>query len=138
MPHRLNSYFTGQPELRGLVRQAQRLTALDELYRSATPATLAKTSRVIGLEQQILIIGADNGAIAAKLRHLIPNILNQIQKGSAEITGIRVKVQVNSAPAQPHAVPHAMSEKGRQSLTDFAASLDNSPLKSALQRLIRR
>jgi len=138
VPHRLNSYFTGQPELRGLVRQAHRLAALERLYRKATPESLAKTSRVIGLEQHTLVIGADNGAIAAKLRQLIPNILKQIQKGSAEITGIRVKVQVDSPPVQNVPAPHILSEEGRRQIAALATSLSNSPLKSALQRLIRR
>ena len=138
MPHRLNSFFTGNPELRELMLQAKRLVALERRYRDSIPEPLAKASRVIGMERQTLVIGAANSAVAAKLRHLFPNILSRIQEGNREITGIRVKVQVDSPSGRTEHPPHPLSDEGRLQIEEFASTLKNSPLKQALQRLTRR
>lgn len=138
MSQRLNSFFAGSPELRELTHRARRLAALQLAYRKATPPTLARASRVIGFEQHTLTVGADNTAIAAKLRQLAPHILQQLQGDGMEVTGIRIKVQVSyPAPAQAHE-GRALRETGRRHLAELAATMDDSPLKRALLRLIRR
>ena len=144
MSQRLNSFFTGNPKFRELAQKARQLAALERLYRAATPSALAGASRVIGFERHILVVGADNNAVAAKLRHLAPRILQKAQErenanqGTLKITGILVKVQV-SQPAPPRAQDaHILSSTGRQQVADLAATLKDTPLKRALLRLIRR
>lgn len=138
MPQRLNAYFAGNPELRGLAHKAGELAALEQLYRQAIPPALAKTSRVIGFERHTLSIGADNNAVAAKLRHLAPHVLKKVQESNIEVTGILIKVQVSQpAPAHPRDA-HILSSTGRQEIADLAATLKDTPLKRALLRLIRR
>ncbi len=138
MPQRLNSFFAGNPELRGLAHKAGQLAALEQLYRQAIPPALAKTSRVIGFERHTLTIGADNNAIAAKLRHLTPHVLKKVQESNVEVTGILIKVQVGQPEAPPAHAAHVMSSTGRQELVGLAANLQDSPLKRALLRLIKR
>ncbi len=123
--------------MRGLTQRARQLAALQQHYQRATPPSLAGASRVIGFEQRVLTIGADNSAIAAKLRHLAPQILFQLQENGSEVTGIRVKVQVNPERARRHSA-HVLSDAGRQQLADFSATIKDSPLKRALQRLTKR
>jgi hypothetical protein len=138
MTQRLNTFFTGSPELRDLAQRVGQLAALERLYRNSVPATLADASRVIGLERQNLVIGADNGAVAAKLRQLAPHILLQMQGDGVEVTGILVKVQVGQPLAPPSSPPPALGKTGREQIAILASTLDNSPLKSALLRLIKR
>ncbi|HEY5994432.1 MAG TPA: DUF721 domain-containing protein [Gallionellaceae bacterium] len=135
---RLNSFFTGNPELRGLAQKAGQLAALEQLYRKAIPPALAEYSRVIGFERHTLVIGADNNAIAAKLRHLTPHVLKKVQESSVEVTGILIKVQVSQPAKPPGTGVPGLSHAGRQQLTDLAANLHDSPLKRALLRLIKR
>jgi len=138
VPQRLNSFFTGNPELRGLAQKARLLAALERLYREATPPALAGASRVIGFERHILVVGADNSAIAAKLRQLAPRILQKAQEINAEVTGILVKVQVGQPPTRRGRNAHILSKTGRLELAGLAATLTDSPLKDALLRLIKR
>lgn len=138
MTQRLNSFFTGNSELRELAQKAGKLAALNRLYRQAIPPALAETSRVIGLEQHVLTIGADNNAIAAKLRHLTPHVLKKVQESNVEVTGILVKVQVSQPELTHTQNALILSEAGRQQMTDLAANLNDSPLKRALLRLIKR
>ncbi len=135
---RLSSFFTGNAALRDLARKSRKLAALDQLFRDAIPPSLARASRVIGVEEQVLKIGADNSAIAAKLRQLAPQILLRLQESNAEVTGILIKVQVGHPPQGPQREAPALSETGAREIAELASTLENSPLKSALLRLIRR
>lgn len=81
--------------LSALTRTMQRLSALQRLYVVCTPPDLARASRVVGDRDGVLVIAADNGAIAAKLKQLAPRLLKKLQNQRAEVTGIQVQVQVN-------------------------------------------
>ncbi len=90
------------------------------------------------MEQHILKVGADNSAIAAKLRQLAPQILLRIQEDNAEVTGILVKVQVSQPMVRRRLPMRAMGETGARQIAELASTLDNSPLKRSLLRLIKR
>jgi hypothetical protein len=135
---RLSSFFTGNAALREFARKGRKLAALDRLFRQAIPPSLARASRVIGVEQGMLKVGADNSAIAAKLRQLAPQILLRIQEADAEVTGILVKVQVGQPPRTRQREVPVLSKAGAEEIAELASTLRNSPLKSALLRLIKR
>lgn len=135
---RLSSFFTGNAALRDLARKGRTLSAFDRLFREAIPPSLARASRVMGVEQGVIKIGADNSAIAAKLRQLAPQILLRLQEANAEVTGILIKVQVGQPARERRQEALVLSETGERELAELAANLPNSPLKSALLRLIKR
>ena len=68
MPHRLNAYLASNQELRLLSNKAKQLMALQRHYELIAPPLLQLNSRVLQLRQQVVVIGADNGAVANKLR----------------------------------------------------------------------
>jgi hypothetical protein len=133
---RLSSYFAASRELRELTHKAQQLAMLQQHYLRTVPPTLAHASRVIGLEKCQLIIGADNSAIAAKLRQLGPRILELLQADGAEVTGILVRVQVAPPPATRDQAGHTLGEAGRRQVSEMTGTMPDSPLKRALQRLL--
>jgi hypothetical protein len=132
---RLNTFLGASPELRQLSGKAARLLALQRLYEQLAPATLARASHVQQLEGQTLTLAADNGAVAAKLRQLAPELLRQFQDGGCAVTGIQVKVLVAHASPRRVATPAKLGVGARQRLTELAEDLPDSPLKNALQRL---
>jgi hypothetical protein len=87
------------------------------------------------MEQKVLTLAANNSAVAAKLRQMTPELLRQLQLRGCEVTGIQVKVQVTSPPHARATVRVSVSAQGKQQLSELAATLSDSPLKSALQRL---
>lgn len=135
---RLNSYLSASPELRELTSKALQLTTLQRHYQQTVPPTLARASHVIGLEQHILTLGADNSAIAAKLRQFAPQLLSQLQENGVEVTGILVKVQVAQPPVTHIQADHTLGETGRQQIENLTSTMSDSPLKDALQRLLKR
>ena len=135
---RLNSYFGASQELRQLSRKAGQLLALQRLYERIAPPSLVRASRVLQMEQQNLILAADNGAVAAKLRQLVPELTQLFLSAGCEVTRIQVRVQVALPPAPYTPQPASLSAAGKHRLIDLAGKLADSPLKSALQRLARK
>lgn len=138
MSQRLNSYFGASNQLLQLSRKAGQLTALQRLYERLVPATLGRSSHVLQLEQQTLLLAASNGAVAAKLRQLAPQLATLFQNEGCDVREIQVTVQVVVPPVKHAAAPATVSAAGRQSLTELADTLPDSPLKSALQRLANK
>jgi len=102
MPTRkLSALIVDTAGLTALTQATQRIAALQQLYTACAPPDLIQASRVVNHRNGMLVIAADNGAVAAKLRQLTPRLLKILQKQRAEVTGIRVQVQVERISATP-------------------------------------
>ena len=97
---KLSALIGNTTGLSALNRTMQRIAALQRLYEVCAPPELISASRVVGDREGTLIVAADNGAIAAKLRQLAPRLLKNLQKQRAEVTGIQVQVQVSRPAGQ--------------------------------------
>ncbi len=88
-------------------------------------------------EQHVLTIAADNSAVAAKLRQMTPDLLRNLQNIGQEVTLIQVRVQVSQPPPVAAVAKPVLSQSGKQQLNELADTLPDSPLKRALQDLMR-
>ncbi len=138
MPHRLNAFLASNPELRQLSSKARQLATLQQLYESFVPPALQRSSQVLQLHQQTLFIAANNGAVAAKLRQMTTELISLFQARGCEVTGIQIKVQVTSAPHPIPSEPRRLGKEARDALGELQENLADSPLKTALKRLLRR
>ncbi len=138
MPHRLNAYLASDQALRQLSSRASQLTALQRLYESIAPPNLARSSQIIRLHQHTLVIAANNGAIAAKLRQMSDEFISCFQARGCEVTGIQIKVQVTALLRLPHREPRHLGSAARKALLELEDHLADSPLKKALGRLAKR
>ncbi len=138
MTQRLNSYFSSSPELRQIAGKVRQLRAYQTHYAQVAPPSLLRSSQVLLIEQGILTLAANNSAVAAKLRQMTPELIEQLQLHGCEVTGIQVRVQVTLPPNARPATPATLSTHGKQQLIELAASLNDSPFKSALQRLAEK
>ncbi|MBY0268081.1 MAG: DUF721 domain-containing protein [Burkholderiales bacterium] len=93
------------PGLSTLNQAMQRIAALQRHYEACAPTDLVHATRVVGDRNGTLVIAADNGAVAAKLRQGLPRLLKNLQKQSAQVKGIQVQVQVKSSPPKAPARP---------------------------------
>ncbi len=133
----LSSYFNASQELRQLSHKVDQLLALQRHYEEIAPYSLVRASHVMQLNQQTLDIAADNGTVAAKLRQLAPEFTQLFQNRGYEITKIQIRVQVTLPITARPPRPTSLSTVGRQQLVDFTVKLQDSPLKTALQRLAK-
>lgn len=132
--------FLSEPAspLNRLARAAQRLNAISRIWETVAPIGLARSCRVGCLDDGVLTLLADNGAIASKIKQQLPSLLEKLQHRGSEITGIQVDVQVKiPSPERVSAPKPGISDQSLASLEKLDAELDDSPLKEALTNLIK-
>ena len=126
--------------LKALTARVRRLEQLQSLYVRTAPRELAGSSRVKGFRAGTLFVWADNAAVAAKLKQLAPRLLAAIRENEAEITQIRIEVQVGGRGA---AGPYKSRKRPLTSATierfgELAKSIPEGNLKEALARMAAR
>jgi predicted transcriptional regulator len=134
---RLDQFLRGLPE--ALAQPARRLAVLQRAYSDVVPPALAASSRAGAFHEGRLTLFATNGAVAAKLKQVLPGLLLGLRELGWEINVIEVRVQVSGAPAR--AAPREknarkISAQGLRSLTELANRLPASPLRSAVENLL--
>ena len=117
----------------------QRISRLQHSFADTLPPGLKSSCRVAAVEGSTLIIAVANGAVAAKLKQMLPRLLEkfrQNKKQEQEVTVISVLVQPDyfkpEAPARTgpprEPMPSAM-------LAELAESLEDSPLKTTIEKI---
>jgi hypothetical protein len=137
---RIGDVIARSGDLKTLARQAQRLRDLEQLLFESTPVALARASRVANLKAGTLMVLADNAAVAAKLRQLAPRLLLHLNKRGFEVTVLRVEVQVKAhkIKAEDDVTKRSLPPDAIKDFARLSDSLPESPLKSAVARLVAR
>lgn len=140
MPPQKIGALLGAGELRALSRKARRLMELQQVFLDSAPPSLARASRVKDYRTGTLFLSAENAAVAMKLRQLAPSLLLKIQKREAEVTGIKIAVQVKEVTDRPQSKPEkrGLSAENVGVFRKLSDRLPQSELKCALANLIRR
>ena len=134
---RLNALFKENAELVALSGLADSLAVTQKNWNAVVPATLLPYCLAGGIKHRHLTVYADNGAVAAKIKLLLPSLLSKLQNQGVEVTSIRVEVQVKSASRKPAKAARSLSLKAAAGLNAMAEELDGSALGEALKRLSR-
>jgi hypothetical protein len=124
-----------------LAAHARRLLMLQRCLESASPPALAKHCRIANYKLGIIVIHANNSAVASKIRQLTASLGCEFVKTGIEVTEIRVRVQPQDGyfATRPSPNGNSISEGAKSALTSLSERLpSNSPLKSSLDRMIRR
>jgi hypothetical protein len=138
VPHRLNAFLASSPELRQFAGKARQFAAVQRHFEHIVPTSLKNSSRVLQLRKQVAIIAADNGAVAAKLRQMAPELISLFQARGCEVTGIQIRVQVAVPDRIPAPRARKLGNTARDALGELDGKLRDSPLKAAIRRLSRR
>lgn len=129
------------PEHQRLFRYMEKLTAMQRVFMKIAPPQLARHCALGGFSEGNLTICADNGAIAAKLRQMLPSLLLKFQAMGYEVTAIRIAVQANYRNIRGDDLTSGkprIGEEGVKSLNGLAAGLPDSPLKKAVESLLKK
>jgi hypothetical protein len=135
---RLNALFNDNADLAALSSQAGSLTATQKIWDAIAPDSLKQFTQAGSVKHKRLIVYADNGAVAAKIKMLLPSLLTKLQNQGLEVTSIRVVVQVKSGLEKPAKSVRNLSPQAASSLQNLAAELKGSALGEALSRLASR
>ena len=117
----------------------QRVSRLQHSFADALPPGLNVSCRVAAVEGSTMVIAAANGAVAAKLKQMLPRLLEkfrQNKKQEQEVTVISVVVQPDFFQPDPAPRTGAARESMPTALlVELAESLEDSPLKTTIERI---
>jgi hypothetical protein len=135
----LDNYLSDGDGAGRLMAHARLLQKLGHIYAAAAPEHLGKASRVANYKSGTILIHADNGAVAVKLRQMAPSLASEFVKKGVECSGVQVKVQAleiahHSQGASGHPLPAGAS----RSLSELADSMPASPLRDAIRTFLKR
>lgn len=135
---RISALLKENAELVALSGHADSLTVLQKIWATSAPDSLKQFTQAGNVKHKRLTVYADNGAVAAKVKLLLPSLLTTLQKHGLEVTSIRVQVQVKSSPRKPAKTIRRLSPKASSSLGELAHELNGTALGDALAKLSRR
>ncbi|MCB1906237.1 MAG: DUF721 domain-containing protein [Rhodocyclaceae bacterium] len=136
----LDRYLEHSDTLAALHVHAARLARIDALFRRSLPPHLAGACAVANLRAGSLVVHAESGAAAAKLRQAVPSLLEGLAIAGVVVERITVKVRPprRSAP-RPPVTRRSVPPSAHRAIDTLADSLPaDSPLCVALRRLITR
>lgn len=137
MTQSLKTLLNANSEFKAILQKAQTLNALQAQFATATPPYLAQCSQVTGLQFGTLSIATSNATAAAKLKQLAPEIVNQLKNQGAEVSGLRIKVQVSYLVPVVATPPRHLSPTAQHAIQQLEDRLSDTPLKAALHKFIR-
>lgn len=120
-----------------VMAHARLLLKLSRRLEAITPAGLRHAAHVANYKSGKIVIHADNGAVASKIRQMSQRLCDELSKGGAQCSGIEVKVQPRLIPYQSMAsVKTPLSESACGILRSTSENLPKGPLREALERLL--
>lgn len=122
-----------------VMAHARLLMKLSNRFDAVAPAGLRAAAQVANFKSGKVVILAENGAVAAKLRQMEQRLCRELSFGGAECSGIEVKVQPSQLPDRSMASTlKPLSGKTTDILRSTVESLPKGPLREALDNLLRR
>lgn len=140
MPFSLEHYLDSADGTAKVMAHARLLLKLSYQYESIAPAGLGHVSRVANYKSGKIVIHADNGAVAAKLRQMSASLCQRLSQVGVECSVMEIKVQPRENPYQSIAsTPKPLTTRAGATLRATTAALPStSPLRLALEQLLSR
>jgi hypothetical protein len=143
--HKINFYLGSlrlTPEHQRLFSYMDKFTAMQQVFMKIAPPQLAQRSALGALVDGDLTIYARNGAIAAKLRQMLPSLLLKFRARGYEVTSIRIAVQADyRSITEPDGSvkTRQIGRTGVESLGNLVVALPaSSSLRTAVEKLLKR
>lgn len=114
----------------------QQATALARDLARLLPDYLVPNVETGGIQDGTLTLLTGHGALAARLRHLEPGLVNDLQQRGWPVKKLKIRISPQAMPPAAAAPKAHMSPAALASLSALCKALDASPLQESLQRLI--
>ncbi len=126
----------------------ERMLEIQQELRRCLPAGVAADCEVCGLEDGNLVIQVSSSSAASKLRQTLPRLTQTLTQQGWKINAIRLRLQprnsgyesypygdVKRTAVQKHGL---MPDSAVEQFSKLADSLEDSPLRDALEKAVRR
>jgi len=122
----------------GLAVRARALLSTQAALERALPAALAGHVRVMQLDNGLLSLACDSGAVASRLRQQTDALMASLGKREIAVTAVRISVNPEllaryAPPVEKHGLPPAALDE----LAHLNTEIEDGPLKEALDQLLR-
>ena len=122
-----------------VMAHARLLLKLSRHFEAIAPVGLRHAAHVANFKSGKIIIHADNGAVATKIRQMSQRFCDELSKRGADCTGIEEKVQPREITLQSTtSTQKPLSAKAFGVLRSTSENLPKGPLREALDRLLQR
>lgn len=120
-----------------VLAHARLLLKLSRRFEAVAPGAFHAVARVVNYKSGIIVIHAENGAIAAKIRQMSRRLCDELAKGGTQCIDLEVKVQPRQSPFQSKpSLTKNLSGAACNRLGQLAGELPAGPLREALTRLV--
>ena len=139
-PTQINDVCHTHPGLRKLTHRAHLLERLNHAFQQSLPAQFSAHCKLANINGTTLIIHTDNASYSSLIRFQAPALCRTLsQELSLEISTIEVKVRPSHTPFEnPSSIPISLPASASKALTQTAETMEDGPLKAALERLAKR
>lgn len=133
------SHLDRDPAAMQVLAHASGVLKAGRIYQQIVPPALTRISRVANVKAGIVIIHAEHGAAANKLKQQTLHLVDEFVKRGFECTGIEIRVQPSRIiETENHATQKPLSEQALTSLTEISEKMRaGGPLKAKLEYLIQ-
>jgi len=122
-----------------IMAHARLLMKLSSRFDAVTPAALRHAAHVANFKSGKLVIHADNGAVAAKIRQMHRRLCDELSKKAPECNDIEVKVQPRQNLSRSNtSTIKPISGQTAALLGKTVEGLPEGSLRNALDTLLRR
>jgi Dna[CI] antecedent, DciA len=126
-----------------LVPAAQRALDLKKDLLMLLPTALREGCEAAGCDDGVLNLRVASASAAAKLRQTLPRIQSGLVDRGWEVSAIRIRIQppdpaLLTGSRTPHGRGTDLSAHGVDAFAGLHGTLDESPLRDAVERLVRR
>lgn len=121
----------------GLAVRARALLNTQAALERALPAALAGHVRVVQLENALLSLACDSGAVASRLRQQTDALIASLGRREIVVTAVRISVNPELLARYVHPVEkRGLPATALDNLAHLNAEIEEGPLKDALDRLL--
>jgi len=139
-PQRISAVCTQNSRLNKLTQRAQKLNQLNYILQQVMPPQFSAHCHLANIHDQTLVVHTDNANYASLLRFQAKTLCQSLSKHLPQpVTKLEVKVK----PPQPlrqtqNETTISLPDEAADALKQTAESIEDGPLKLALERLAKR
>lgn len=139
-PEQINAVCSSDSQLNRLSQRAQQLNKLNYILQQVMPPQFAAHCQLANINKQTVIVHTDNASYASLLRFQAKTICSALSEHlSQPVTKLELKVRpLVSAKKQDTTAPISLPIDAAEAIQQTADSIEEGPLKSALENLTKR
>jgi len=125
------------PFLGALEAHQENADFAQQIWQAIAPENILSLSNAMSIKETTLYIATEHNSVASKINMLMPQLTLSLSQLKANVTSIKVKVQVKSVLPVNSTKQRKISKNAANLLNESAKALNNTPLGESLARIAK-